>query len=259
MPKIRNKIVISTQPAEQAVKLYKLLKINDLLFYSIPLIETKILKSNPDNEQVLKTIQSFDWVVFTSKRGVTCFFDLAKSLNIKNRDLSTPFYAAIGLSTAAEILKRGFQVQYINQGSTSKEFAEYLLDDIIKKNDNVLLALGNLAPDFLQKKISKRANSKRINVYQTIKLKNPDKKILKMIEEDKYDLLIFTSPSAFENFIEITNYQANKKQLRILSIGQTTTNFIEKRGFKVQITSQKASIESMADEIIKFVKIPQRV
>jgi uroporphyrinogen-III synthase len=243
----KNKTVISTQPAEQAIKLQALLN-DDVLFYSMPLIETKTLKINPDIEQVFKTIRSFDRVVFTSKRGVVSFFDLAEQLNTQKQDLQKPEYAAIGKATAAEILKRGVHVQYINQGNTSKDFAAYLLYDVIKQSENILLPLGNLAPVFLQKELSKKANVKRINVYQTLKLKKVDNEILKIIDKNNYDLLIFTSPSAFENFLEITNYQ--NKDLKILSIGQTTTNFIESKGLKVQITAKKATIEGLINEIV---------
>lgn len=249
---LKNKTVISTQPAEQAEKLQTLLPSNKLLFYSMPLIETKILKSNPDNEQVLKTIRSFDWIVFTSKRAVLYFFELIKNLRIDRENLANLLFAAIGTSTAAEILKNGYQVHYVNQGNTSKEFATYLLDDIIKPNDKILLPQGNLAPAFLQNKLSQKANCIRINVYETLKIKNPNRKILSLIENEEYDLLIFTSPSAFENFLEISNSKANKKALKILSIGQTTTDFIESKGFKVTITAKKSNIEGLRQEIINY-------
>ncbi len=249
---VQNKTVISTQPAEQAVKLQALLQnTGNILFYSMPLIETKTLKSNPDNEQVLKTIRSFSRIVFTSKRGVSSFFQLTEQLNINEDDLAKLQFAAIGTATAGEILKYGYQVHYINQGNTSKEFAAYLIDDVIKANEKILLPQGNLAPGFLLDKLSEKAKCTRINVYETIKIKNPDREILNLIEKDNYDLLIFTSPSAFENFLEITNYQADKKVLKILSIGQTTTNFIENKGFKVQITAKTSNIKGLSDEIIE--------
>ncbi|MCF6243227.1 MAG: uroporphyrinogen-III synthase [Bacteroidales bacterium] len=252
--KVKGKnIIISTQPKEQAELLHSLLQSTYFLFYSMPLIETKILKSNPDNEQVLRTIQSFDWIVFTSKRGVFSFFELTKSLNIKEEDIAKLQFAAIGTATAGEIFKNGYQVHYINKGNTSKEFAAYLIDDVIQPKDKILLPQGNLAPDFLLNKLSEKAKCTRINIYETLKIKNPDKEILNLIENNNYDLLIFTSPSAFENFLEITKYQADNKKLKILSIGQTTTDFIENKGFKVKITAKKSNIKGLADEIIKHL------
>ena len=249
---VNNKTIITTQPITQAQKLLKLLQSNNLLFYSMPLIYTQTIKSNPETEKVLKNIKLFTKIIFTSKRGVASFFELVKEFNPDKSDLEQIEYAAIGTSTAAEILKNGLQVNYINRGNTSKEFAEYLLAEVINPNEKLLLPFGNLAPEFLQAKLSKQADCTRINVYETIKIKNPDKEILNIIDKEDYDLLIFTSPSAFENFIEITNYKPNDKQLKILSIGQTTTDFIEKKGFKVQITAKKSTIEGLADEIKIF-------
>ncbi len=250
-----NRIVISTQPKAQAGKLSALLRDTGVLFYSMPLIRTRIVNPNRTIQNALSNVGTFDKIIFTSKCGVSSFFILMKSLGVPDDDLKYVKFAAIGPATAVEILKNGFEVHYINDGSTSEEFSGYLLNKVIGENEKILLPLGNLAPDLLRNKLSGRAECIRINVYETIKIKNPEPATMKMIDEELYDLVVFTSPSAFDNLIEITGYRP-EKQLKILSIGQTTTKHIERRGFKVLITAKRSTIDGLAEEIVQAFALP---
>ena len=250
MNKLQKQIIITTQPEDQAQKLSAFLSGNNLLLLAMPLIKTKTVALNQEIQHTLKNIEQFNIIIFTSKRGVDAFFSLVDKMNIEKYKLNKIKYAAIGKTTAAEVLKAGFPVDFLNKGTNSEDFAAYLIYEVIQPDDKILLPLGNLAPVFLQNELSKHAKTKRIDVYKTLKIKNPDREILKLIEQDNYNALIFTSPSAFENFIEITNYQAGEKHLKIISIGKTTTRFIENKGFNVDYTAKTASIE----EIAKIIK-----
>lgn len=244
--------IISTQPAEQAQKLSALIKPYGLEFINMPLIETKTLALNPEIQKSLNNLQNYDWVIFTSKRGVIGFFSILKELNVTKNHLKKIKFAVIGKPTATELIKYDAKADYINLGNTSKEFLFYLLRDVINNCDNILMPLGNLASNYIPDALSEIADVSRINVYETIKLKDVDKNTLQLIDKNDYHLLVFTSPSAFENLIELTNYKSNEKELKILSIGQTTTKAIQKYGFKVQITAKKSTIEGLADEIKEF-------
>lgn len=245
-------IIISTQPAEQAKKLFGLMPSQDVEFISMPLIKTKTVELNKINVTSINKINDFDWIIFTSKRGVAGLFKLLKDMNLSKNQLINLKFAVIGEPTAAELINYGFKADYINKGNTSKEFLFYLLRDVINNCDKVLMPLGNLASNYIPDALSEIATITRIDVYETIKLKEINKKILNRIDKDDYHLLVFTSPSAFENFIEITNYKPNEKNLRILSIGQTTTNAIQSLGFEVLLTAKKSTIEGLTKEIEKF-------
>ncbi len=250
-------IIISTQPLAQAKKLSALIQSKDVEFISMPLIETETIDLNEKIKNTLNKISNFDCIIFTSKRGVSGFFKLLKDLEIPNNKIKALKFAVIGEPTAAELKKYGFKADYINPGNTSREFLFYLLRDFINNCDKILMPLGNLASNYLPNALSEIANVTRIDVYETIKLKEVNKSILNKIDQNDYHLLIFTSPSAFENFIEITGYKPNNRKLSILSIGQTTTNAIKKLGFDVQITAKKSTIEGLAVEIINLIKTRQ--
>lgn len=245
--------IISTQPIEQAKKLSGLLQSNNLDFVSLPLIKTKNIELNDEIETALNQLHNYNRVIFTSKRGVSAFFNLLKITKFPINKIKSLKFAVIGNSTAKELGNHGIKAAYINPGNTSKEFLFYLLRDVINNCDKILMPLGNLASNYMPNALSEVADVTRIDVYETIKLKNINKETLKRIDKNEYQLLVFTSPSAFENFIELTNYKSNEKELKILSIGQTTTKAIQKYGFDVRITAKKSTIESLAEEIWKVI------
>ncbi len=245
--------IISTQPSLQAKKLSGLIQSANLDFISMPLIKTKTVELNKKIKRTLNQLHNFNWIIFTSKRGVSGFFKLLKDLNFAENKIKALKFAVIGAPTADELINQGFKANYINPGNTSKEFLFYLLRDVINNCDKILMPLGNLASNYIPNALSEIAELTRINVYETIKLKELSKKTLHLINDNNYQLLVFTSPSAFENFIEITAYKPNDKKLNILSIGQTTTKAIQKYGFDVQITAKKSTVQGLAEEILNVI------
>ena len=124
-------IIISTQPGNQAEKLAGLIISNDVDFISMPLIKTKPFELNKEIQDTIKNIDLFNWIIFTSKKGVTSFFKLLGDFNFPYNKMKELKFAVIGDSTAKELENLGLKANYINPGNTSKEFLFYLLRDII--------------------------------------------------------------------------------------------------------------------------------
>ena len=89
-------------------------------------------------------------------------------------------------------------------------------------------------------------NVDRINVYNTKAKENSNEKLKKLIST-KSTFTVFTSPSAFDSFIKF--YNPNKT--KIISIGKTTTKYIESKGYDCMLTSQMQSYEGISASIIK--------
>lgn len=248
------KRVLSTQMPDQFNKLEKIIGERvDLI--NIPMIQIEPMDVN---EELLETIKSsvyYTWIVFTSMRGVEHYFKLLDLAGMDKSSLSKIKFASIGESTDNELKKHGINCDYINPGSTSKEFATYLINEVLTPSDQVLLPLGNLAGDVLPEKLQEYCPTRRIDVYQTIGITKVPWDVIKMIDKDDYDLLVFTSPSAFENFIGIMGFHPIMKTLKIASIGARTNEKIEEEGFKSNLTASKPKIEVLAKEILEFLGV----
>ena len=114
------------------------------------------------------------------------------------------------------------------------------------------MALGNLAPDFLQNELSPRASVQRINVYRTLPVKEYDVDLMQKIRDDQYGLLLFSSPSAFANFYNIYQKKDTNARLRIVSIGETTTQAILNTTQAFVLTAKEPGTRGLLYEIKQY-------
>lgn len=248
MYNLHGKIIISTQSEESFTEFAKPLEDFGAKVISFPMISVGKSIISEQESVILKNIQTFDWLIFTSKNGIIFFFKKLEAFNL----LSNIKIAVIGQKTAKELEKYGKVANYISKSNISETFAKELKNNVITKNSKVLLLLGNLAGSTIEKELEGFANITRINCYETTKPDNINKHYLEAINNAKYDIIIFTSSSGFHNFVEVFNCNENLKKLKIGSIGKSTTKAIEEYGVKPLFTAQQSNIEGIIDEILNY-------
>ncbi len=250
MPTLQ-KLVISTQMPDQFQKFAKLFG-EDFKLLNVPMIKIEFIELNAELFETINLVPGFDWVIFTSMRGVQAFFELLVQARYTRNHIPDLKFACIGSATEEELKKFDHYASYINPGNTSKEFSQHLIQDIIKSNNKVLLPLGEKADTYLTESLQKVCSATRINVYKTIDIEHIDSNILNIIDEDKYGLLVFTSPSAFDNFITLTGYSPETKNLQIATIGRRTSEAVENKSFQVTVEAKNSSMEGLALSIIEY-------
>ena len=75
--------------------------------------------------------------------------------------------------------------------------------------------------------------------------------IVKRIAEGAYDLILFTSPSTFNHFTMLVD-KSLLVNLRIASIGSTTTRAIREAGFEPVLTADQSNAEGLTEAILKY-------
>ena len=211
-------------------------------FYSMPMIEISALDFS-----LPKALEAYDWLVFTSKNAVNSFF--GKYENVSNK------IAVIGASTAFSLSQFNIKADFTGQGKSAKDFAEEFFPQL-NENENILLLPGNLAPDHVQNKLALKANVDRVNVYQTKATENSSQEVLTMIQNDKYDALLVTSPSAYQNLC--IKLKTAQPKLRLISIGSTTTEAIHKNNDTPLATAEDSSYAGLAYCTIHYFKNKQK-
>jgi uroporphyrinogen-III synthase len=242
--------VISMQPAERASKLRKAFENSDVCFFNMPMIRTETVELNAEIQTVFDRLKNFDLLVFTSRNGVKAFFKLLQQAGLTLPEKIKT--AAIGKGTASALEQSCRKADYIQPGQTSRDFVVYLKNQVLKGGEKILLALGNLAPDFLQNELSPQAFIQRIDVYRTLPVRKYDVDLMQKIRDDQYGLLLFSSPSAFANFYD--NYRKKKTNtcLRIVSIGETTTQAILNTTQAFVLTAKIPGTEGLLYEIKQY-------
>ncbi|MCX6154568.1 MAG: uroporphyrinogen-III synthase [Candidatus Kapabacteria bacterium] len=246
---MQNKIIISTKSFSNDDKFKDFLENKGAIVYNFPLIETVKVEITQNLIETLKEINSFNWIIFTSKNGVEKFFSLLNDLNIKLLTTRFTKFAAIGNRTADELEKNSIEANFISTEMNSEKFVLEMSDEILCKGDKVLLALGNLANDTLENGLKQTTEVHRINVYKTHSTINHQPDIIDRLIADNYDLLIFTSPSGFESFLSVCDKYSIRNINKIACIGNTTAQAIINSGYKPKLISPKSDAETFVDSI----------
>lgn len=248
---IEGKIIITTQAKEQANYLSNLFDNTGAVIYSLPAIAIESVPPSENLHTIYNELLSYNWLIFTSKNGIRFFFELFKQSCCYINLHATLKIAVIGQASANELEKFNHTAHFISPGNTSKDFFEHLKKHI-NKNDSVLLVQGRLASNWLYDELTSITNCTRIDVYNTVKPDHFDSHIINIINKELYDLLVFTSPSAFSNFLEISEIDTKNKEFKIACIGKTTSNAIKKQGFNVSLIAKKSTSEGLKEEIVKY-------
>jgi hydroxymethylbilane synthase len=251
---LKERTIISTRALEPGDSLPDILKASGAKLVPLPMIE--ITQSQPDTimTEQFRQLESYDWIFFTSKNGVANFFK--QLIDVKgNTELpNNTKLAVVGYKTALELEYYGYAPELIGDDNTSEELLNQFYKKYSPKNLKILLALGNLADNSISNRLSNENKVQRINVYQTIKPGHADPQVIELLKNDRYDLIVFTSPSTFSNFCSFYEMDQIGK-LRMVSIGSTTTRSIQEAGFEPLFTAKKSNAEGIRDAIIEYYQL----
>lgn len=236
--RLTGKIIIRTYPDNDKDELAEILGSEGACVLSMPMIAVEPLPF-----VLKKKLIDYNWLVFTSKNAVSPFFNRYTTF-LNNR------IAAIGPGTTAELNRLGRPANFTGKGKSAVQFAEELHRTILP-GESILLVLGTLAPDTLETSLSATHPVERVNVYQTVMPKQVDQDLLNRVENDQYDLLIVSSPSAIRNLWTLLS--GNKKNLRIISIGQTTTTAIRSLNIEPVATAREPGYKGLAEASVNYL------
>lgn len=181
------------------------LKSHKYKVFSKTLIDTKIIKIRP--------FPKTEWIFFSSKNGVKYFFEQNPQLlpNVK--------FGCIGKATSAELRAQGKKADFIGYSTDSKLTGKQFASRIGSKKVLFPQAKGSLRT--IQQQFTYKEQIIDLPVYETIKQNE------ELIPD--VDILVFTSPSNVEAFLEKNKIKENQK---IVAMGDATANALREKGFK---------------------------
>lgn len=232
-------VIISTWAVKANDRFADVLKDKGIQVISCPMIEINFRIFN-----VPESLSDYDWVVFTSKKGATSF--LEQQSFCRNNKI-----AVIGEATAAPLRSYGIQPDFVGAGHSGLEFAREL-KELVGKGKRILLALGNLAPQTLSEALSSENTVERIDVYETRSPGTINQEAISRISADDYDFVAVSSPSAIRNLFE--QIGETGKTLRIVSIGETTSDAARDLGIEPIKTALEQSYEGLAKCVLELLK-----
>jgi uroporphyrinogen-III synthase len=249
---LSGKTIITTRPAGKADALARQLTHAGATVYNLPTIEIQPVRYNNNTGNIMHQLDRFDWLLFTSPNGVHSFIRLLKEAG-NTIDLPHGLQVGVFGEKGARVLRSyGITPGYVEKAKTAHEFFNQMRKKKLQRNQKVLLALGDRADKKYESYFKGFVNYTRLDVYQTTLPKQVDRKILNRIAENRYDLIVFTSPSTFHNLIELLGNRADLKNIRAASIGYTTTETMKRNGCKPLLTADEPDLQTLAKDIIRY-------
>lgn len=252
---LQDKIFISTRPEGQSEELAQLFLNAGANLLELPLIKIQRTQLREEEKKCILQVNDFHWLVFTSPNGVRYFFENLQELQGSQKLLATIQIAVIGNKTEKVLKSFGYQPSFVNPGSTGEEFAAAFSSLLKSKKhkQKVLLALGKIAREVIQNEINEIAKCSRINLYETLPVETLDEKMWKLISEDKYEMLLFTSPSGINNFVKIAG-SINLKNTRMACIGETTAKAAIENNITPKVVAQISTAAGLFESVINYFK-----
>lgn len=249
---LSNRVFISTRPSGNKDTLAQLLQNEGAKVLAMPLIQ---VSAKPVDNYILDAVNhlaSYNWIVFTSHNGVQSFFSHLYQIAGTDKLPSQIQCAVVGAKTGQVLASFGASPAITGSGNTSKELLQDLIDLKLHSQTKILLVLGNLASDLLETGLRNHYQVQRVDVYETVPATELNPDAVEALATDKYDMVLFTSPSGFESYIQLCSNYRMPDQLKIGCIGPTTARAVESHGIKPLVVAAESNAEGMCKAIIEY-------
>jgi uroporphyrinogen III methyltransferase/synthase len=252
-------MVIVTRPQNQSSSFSK--KLERLGAETVELAAVSI-EENKFNTSCFDKLKDgyFDWVIFTSRNGVTHTWDKLISLGMDTRIFGNAKVGAIGSATAEAL--RGIGV--IADVVPEKFIAEDLFESVCQfsgalAGKKILMLRSDIARTNL-KKLFEDAGSEvtEIAAYRTVVNQNPipAHALKRILECTKKKFITFTSSSTVEgfcNYLENSNIKIADipEPVKLVSIGPITTATMKANNLSADIEAEEYSTGGIVSAIIE--------
>lgn len=226
----------------------------------VPLIAVE-LGADPASTatDVLETLGTYEWIVFTSANGVRGFFKTFFGKYKDIRCLGPSHIACIGKATAAELDRLHIQTDLLPEESEADALATALMEADNLENLKILVVAGNLAGDTISRRLTSEAQA-IVDTFVTYETREADAEgssDLESFREKGADALIFASPSAVKSFVaQVARLkpQSGAKQPKVVAIGATTASAVKQSGIPLGAEAEAPSARGVADAVEKLFR-----
>jgi uroporphyrinogen-III synthase len=252
-----NKTLVLTRTIEQSnesAEIFRQLGANVLIFPTLDIVPPLSWK---EFDECFQSGSKIDYIVFTSAHAVQMSLQRITELRI-NLDFDKIKIAALGNKTSSVCGKNKIPVHIVPQKFSADGLISELKNYNIK-GKTVFIPRSAIGREELPAGLKEMgAIIKTAPVYNVAV---PSDEVIKInsqkLKENKPDIFIFTSPSTFENYLQIMkikNPVAYFNGYKIAAIGPTTKSAIEDKSVNVDILPDEFTIDGLVKAIIKFYK-----
>ena len=212
----------------------------------LPTIEIRESSDPKPLDNAIESLESYDWLIFTSANGVRHF---VAQLDKSSRDLRSlkSRICAIGPATKAAVEALHLKVDLM----PTEYVAESLLKAFAKENlqfRRILLPRAAIARDLVPRELARRGAT--VDVVEAYRTAAPDglAERARTILDRKPHWITFTSSSTATNFIAAAGREA-LTHVKIASIGPITSSTLREHGIEPTVEAQPHTVGGLVEAL----------
>jgi uroporphyrinogen III methyltransferase/synthase len=247
------KTILVTRAREQASAFRALLEERGARCLEFPTIEVAAPPTWEPLDRALKSIDRYQWVIFTSVNGVRFLFQRLEALGEDVRALRGIRLAAIGPKTAAALEERGLRLDLV----PSEYRAEAVIDALGEaeiRGRRFLLPRAAKARELLPEKLVEMGGEVDVvTAYETVRPSEKAEEVRRLLREGAIHCITFTSSSTVENFIAMVGDDHLPSLLAkavVACIGPITAETARKHDLTVEIIPDEYTIEALTAALV---------
>ncbi|MCR5582909.1 MAG: uroporphyrinogen-III C-methyltransferase [Eggerthellaceae bacterium] len=251
------KTVVVTRSREQASALSGRLNVLGADVVEFPTIEIAPRAMDDELTSAIAELSAgaFDWVVFTSANGVSCFFDMLCAQGCDARAFAGSKIAAIGPATAQALKARGLHADLVPPRFVAESVVASLSEACDLSAASILIPRASAARDVLPASLSEAGATVRVvPVYDTVMPHDEEAgDLVERLRSGEVSAVTFTSSSTARNFASMVRdacepceWPALLSGVQLASIGPITSNTMRKEGMEPTCEAPTYTIPALA-------------
>ncbi|MBL0387124.1 uroporphyrinogen-III synthase [Tumebacillus sp. ITR2] len=257
MKPLQGKRVVVTRSRAQASELCR--RIEDLggSTYEFPVIRIEWPEDLRPLDAAIHSVETYDWVAFTSPNGVEMFFERLQSSGRTTQAMQSVKIAAVGPKTAALVEQQGLTVHAL-AGEFVGEGLANTLTTHTQAGQKILLPRANLARKQLPQALRNLGlHVTEVEAYRTLPVTEDASDLVKRLESKEIQAVTFTSSSTVTNFLNaLKDYPIHDllAGVTLAAIGPITADTVEKNGLTVDVMPADYTILGLVEALVRHLR-----
>lgn len=211
-------------------------------------------------QRALRSLETYDWVLFTSVNGVRHVLATLEDLDEEpSRALAGARVAAIGPATADALREAGIEAEVVPGEYRAEALVEAVRDAAEPlAGRRILLARAAEARDVLPERLREGgARVDEVAAYRTV-LGRPDVEDLpERMRQGAVDWLTFTASSTVRNFVELAGRETGSA--RVAAIGPITAGTARELGLPVHAVAEEYTVPGLIRALVDADRVTEEV
>jgi uroporphyrinogen III methyltransferase/synthase len=239
------------RPPERAKELIERLEEHGALVTAIPLIRPESMRLVGSSAMAVQTVESYDWVVFTSGNTVRALLEIAGDQFFGTLRHGNVKVAAIGSATALALERLKVTVDLVPMRQSSRGLVEAMRQ---KMRGRVLLPQSDLAGEGLARELESAGfDVKPVTVYRTVPDPSEARRAVDLVGKQEVDILVFSSPSTISAMAGASSGRLSERLagVGVVCMGRRTAAAARETGLEVGAVAGEPGTDGLVAGVLE--------